>query len=82
MRKKRTLTTQTEAAPPGVPSVFLRPAEAARSRGIGEASIYRLMKEGRVQGRKFGRTTLVVLASLDQYLMGLPPPTYRQNSSD
>jgi excisionase family DNA binding protein len=58
--------------------VFARPSEAARSRGIGEASVYRLLAEGKIEGRKFGRTTLIILNSLDKYLLSLPAPIYSQ----
>jgi hypothetical protein len=50
----------------------VRPAEAARLIGTSRASIYRLMALGLLDAVKFGSATLVLTASLRQYLSGLP----------
>jgi excisionase family DNA binding protein len=59
-------------APGPRPPSHLRPRLAAEASGTSQASIYRLIKDGKIDARKFGRTTLVNMASLDAYIASLP----------
>jgi excisionase family DNA binding protein len=52
--------------------VYARPAVAAKSRGISEATIYRRLRDGSIEGRKMGRRTLISLRSLDDFIASLP----------
>ena len=39
---------------------------------MGKSSIYELLRDEKVEGRKWGRVTLVVTESLVRYVEGLP----------
>lgn len=41
-------------------------AEACEATGLGQTTIYSLMKEGRLARRKFGRRTLIPRSSLEE----------------
>lgn len=46
--------------------------EACRLSGLGQTSIRELLADGRIEGRWFGSKKLIVYASLEAYLLGLP----------
>jgi hypothetical protein len=47
--------------------------DAERLSGIGRTELYELIKQGKIEARKHGRRTLIVVASLRNYLNSLPP---------
>ena len=41
--------------------------------GIGRTTLYRLIAEGKIDARSCGGRTIVIAASLEAYVAGLPP---------
>ena len=61
--------------PQETPSPEIATATVARTAeltGLSKSSIYRLWREGRIQFRKLGRTTLVDWATVRAYIESLP----------
>lgn len=52
--------------------LMVAPAEAARIAGVSKASIYAMLGAKRIVGRKYGKRTLIELASLRDWLASLP----------
>ena len=50
----------------------LSPAEAAKVAGISRSEVYNELAAGKITGRKFGRRTLIEMASLRAWLDALP----------
>jgi len=48
-------------------------AEAAVEASIGRDGIYAAIRDGRLEGRKWGRRTLITDEALQRFLNGLPP---------
>ena len=46
--------------------------EATAYCGIGKTKLYELVKTDQIAGRKMGRKTLLLTASIDEYVMSLP----------
>ncbi|MGA1858803.1 helix-turn-helix domain-containing protein [Azospirillum sp. 11R-A] len=46
--------------------------EACKMSSLGRDTIYKLIKERKIVGKKSGRRTLVVVDSLRDYIAGLP----------
>lgn len=57
--------------------IAARIPEVRRLTGISRSEIYRLLAKGKLKGVKSGRSTLVLMASVTEYLDSLPPATYR-----
>ena len=51
-------------------SVTIR--EAVQLTGIGRSSLYELFREGKIQPRKSGKRTLIILEELKRYIESLP----------
>jgi hypothetical protein len=47
-------------------------AEGQRISGLGRTEIFGLIRDGKVEARKHGRRTLLIVASLRDYLLNLP----------
>jgi len=47
--------------------------QAVMDTGISKTGLYDLLARGVLEGRKFGRTTLITTASLEAYIASLPP---------
>jgi excisionase family DNA binding protein len=60
------------ATPVGVMPAALSIADACRYVGCGKTKLYSLLRTGQLVGRKLGRRTLVLTASLDSLLAALP----------
>jgi len=45
--------------------------------GISRSEIYRLLARGKLKAVKSGRSTLVLMASVNEHLASLPPATFR-----
>jgi excisionase family DNA binding protein len=52
--------------------IFVSVKDAAALLGLSPWSTYRLLDDGKVEARYFGRRRLVVLASLQEYAKALP----------
>ena len=52
-------------------------AEAVRTSGIGRTRLYELMASGEIAARKCGARTLILAASLREYLARLPAADIR-----
>ncbi len=59
-----------------LPSYMRVPAACAWS-GLSRAGLYRLLAQGAVTARKAGSITLIEMASLKNYLDGLPSAEFR-----
>lgn len=46
--------------------------QAQQATGIGRTRIFRLIKDGALDARKFGKSTLITAESLEAFLNGLP----------
>ncbi|MBO9100347.1 MULTISPECIES: helix-turn-helix domain-containing protein [unclassified Rhizobium] len=46
--------------------------EATAYCGIGKTKLYELVKTDKISGRKLGRKTLLLTASIDDYVLSLP----------
>jgi excisionase family DNA binding protein len=57
--------------------IAARIPEVSRLTGISRSEIYRLLADGKLKGKKSGRSTLVLMSSVAEYLDSLPPATYR-----
>jgi len=55
--------------------------EAAKRTGIGRVSIYKAIREGRLEARKLGRRTIITDEALRAYLNSLPPMKLPQNAA-
>lgn len=56
------------------------PKEAARLSGMSQSTVYNLLREGKIERRKRGATTLVLLDGLQRYVEGLPKATFGTGS--
>lgn len=61
----------------GVQPLTVTIHEAVRLSGLSRSELYRQLSAGRVQARKSGARTLIVWASLQTHINGLPPATFR-----
>ena len=52
--------------------IALKPADAARAMGVSRATIYTLLREGKIRARKHGTRTLIDPESLRAYFASLP----------
>jgi len=59
--------------PVAIPSRLLYPpAETERMLGISHATLYRLLRAGRLDAKKIGVKTLITAASIERFIAGLP----------
>ena len=59
--------------PAAIPSRLLYPpAEAERMLGISHATLYRLLRAGRLDAKKIGCKTVITAESIEQFIAGLP----------
>jgi len=57
----------------GVASRLLyAPTEAERLLGISHATLYRLLRAGRLDAKKIGCRTVITAASIERFIAGLP----------
>jgi len=56
--------------------------QATALSGLKATTIYRLMRDGDIESRKFGRRTLILCRSLETYLESLPKPDWSQEKGD
>ena len=47
--------------------------ESAARSGFGKDGIYRAIREGKLEAKKFGRRTIIPAASLERFIAELPP---------
>lgn len=48
-------------------------AETAARSGFGRDGIYRAIREGKLEAKKFGRRTIIPVASFERFIAELPP---------
>jgi hypothetical protein len=53
-----------------------RMSVAAQESGVSEPSLYRLLAMGKIKGKKNGRTTLILMETLRNYIQALPDARY------
>ena len=58
------------------------PKDAARLSGMSQSTIYNLLREGKIEARKRGNTTLVLMDGLRRYVEGLPKATFGLGTKD
>ena len=54
------------------PLAFTIDESAARA-GFGRDGIYRAIREGKLEAKKYGRRTIITAASLERFIADLPP---------
>ncbi|HJU18594.1 MAG TPA: helix-turn-helix domain-containing protein [Stellaceae bacterium] len=59
-------TLHTNTQNPNVQPLWVHPARAAQLADLSRTTIYKLMREGRLENRKIGRSRLVGVASLER----------------
>ena len=48
------------------------PEQAAYILGCGKTTLFRLLREKKIEGRKLGRKTLIIRVELERFLASLP----------
>ena len=71
------MQTSKPIAEDGVQPLTVTIHEAVRLSGLSRSELYRQLSTGRVQARKSGARTLIVWASLQTHINGLPLATFR-----
>lgn len=69
------MPTTVEASPPvqqQPDAIFISTKETARLLGLSRNHVYDLLDEQAIESRYIGRRRLVVVASLNDYIAGLP----------
>jgi excisionase family DNA binding protein len=69
--------TAIKTTPPAENRFCARISYAAEISGLSEATLYRLLAEGRITAKKSGRSTLILVDSLRAHIESLPRAVYR-----
>lgn len=56
-----------------MPAIALTIKDASAACGLGPTKIYELIGKGKIDARKEGRRTLILVESLKRYVESLPP---------
>jgi excisionase family DNA binding protein len=58
---------------PRLPRLLYEPAEAEELLTVSHATLYRLIRTGRLDARKIGSKTVITAASIERFISKLPP---------
>jgi excisionase family DNA binding protein len=68
---------ESSILPPTMERLGLTVSEAAALSSLGQTSIYKAIREGRLRIRKYGTRTIITRADLASFLENLPDETER-----
>ena len=65
-------TSFMDNTPVSLPRLLYSPAEVESLLGLSRATIFRLLRAGRLEGKKIGSRTVITAAPIERLIDGLP----------